>query len=113
MSFIPLQAIPLRVQYTSEAGADIEEIGLYFFLRAPEVEARFYRALDKTVRVLARSPNLGECHPCRNPKLEGMRKWQVDGFPNHMIFYRPAEDKLEILRVLHGARDYAAILNEE
>ena len=92
-----MTSIPLKVQFEKEADADIEEIGLYFAERAPEVEERFYQAIGKTVRFLAGAPNLGERYSSRSPKLKGMRKWRVDGFPNHVIFYRPAEDRLEIL----------------
>jgi len=102
-----------HVDFWEEARTDIKEIGLYLAERAPEVEERFYQAIGKTVRFLAGAPNLGERHPSRNPKLKGMRKWQVDGFPNHVIFYRPVGDRLEILRVFHGARDYAACFNEK
>jgi toxin ParE1/3/4 len=108
-----MNSAPLRVDYAKEARTDIKEICLYFAQRVPEVRIRFRRAIAKTVHVLARSPNLGERYPCRNPRLKGMRRWQVDGFPNHVIFYRPVDDRLEILRVLHGARNYAATFNEE
>lgn len=30
-------------------------------------------------------------------------------FPNHLIFYRPVEDGIEVLRVVHGAQDIEAI----
>ena len=102
-----------HVDIKEDAQIDIEEIGAYFFHRAPEVVERFYHAIDKTIGVLARSPNLGERCQFRNPQTKGMRKWRVDGFPNHVIFYRPVDDKLEILRVLHGARNYAAMFDEE
>ena len=34
-------------------------------------------------------------------------------FRNHIVFYRPVADGIEILRVLHGARDLVSILAEE
>jgi plasmid stabilization system protein ParE len=34
----------------------------------------------------------------------------VKGFPNYLVFSRNEGTKLEIVRVLHGARDLAAIL---
>ena len=111
---LPAPLLPSeRVDFLPEAQIDIEELGLYFSERAPEVENRFYQAIDKTVRVLARSPNLGERFPTQNPKLQGMRVWRIDGFPNHLIFYHSVGDRLEILRVFHGARDYATILDDE
>ena len=100
--------------YEAEARQDMEEIFDYLDEHAGELVAdRFYNAVMKTVEQLLRSPNLGERCRFRNPKTKGMRKWQVDGFPNHVIFYRPVDDKLEILRVLHGARNYAACFNEK
>ncbi|MBI4604738.1 MAG: type II toxin-antitoxin system RelE/ParE family toxin [Planctomycetes bacterium] len=35
------------------------------------------------------------------------------GFEQHLVFYRPVEDGIEVVRVLHGARDLRAILGEE
>jgi toxin ParE1/3/4 len=42
-----------------------------------------------------------------------LRIWRIDGFPNHLIFYRPIEGGIEIVRVLHGARDIDAVLESE
>ena len=104
---------PLPLDITEEADADIEEIGFYYALKSRELEERFYRAFDKTVRLLASFPELGEHCQFRNPKTEGMRVWRVSDFPNHLIFYRPQGDELHILRVLHGAMDYNTLYNEE
>jgi len=38
-------------------------------------------------------------------ELSGVRSWTVTGFENYLIFYRPVEGGIEILRVVHGARD--------
>jgi toxin ParE1/3/4 len=103
MSLIP--------HYRPEARIDIAEIGLYFAERNQEVESRFYLELDKTIRMLADSPNLGERCQFRNPETKGMRIWQVSKFSNYLIFYLPKDDQLDVVRVIHGARDYAAIFN--
>ena len=42
-----------------------------------------------------------------------MRIWQVKGFRNIIVFYRPRAGAVEIVRVLHGARDFAALFGEE
>ena len=34
----------------------------------------------------------------------------VQGFEKHLVFYRPTEAGIEIVRVLHAARDIAAVL---
>ena len=46
-------------------------------------------------------------------KLADLRAWQVRGFENYVIFYRPIEHGIEIVRVLHAARDIAAIFEDE
>ena len=103
----------LTPHYMPEVHKDIAEIGLYFAERDRDIEERFYQAVLKTVNGLAASPNLGERCSFRNPKTKGMRIWQVYGFSNYLIFYHPQDERLEVLRVLHGARDYAAMFNGE
>ena len=103
----------LTPHYMPEAYQDIAEIGLYFAERDRTVEERFCQSLDKTINTLVRSPELGERCRFRNPAVKGMRVWQVTGFPNHLIFYRANGDQLEILRVLHAARDYAKAFDNE
>ena len=95
------------------AEQDLSEIGDYFDVHSESLSYRFYERFLDSARTLARSPELGERYPFCHPELEEMRVWRVSGFSNYLIFYRRKGDNLEILRVLHGARDYAALFNEE
>jgi len=99
--------------YAEEASQDLAEIFDYLDQRNEAAADRFYDAVEKTVQQLLRSPTLGECCRFRNPAVKGMRVWQVTGFPNHLIFYRPNGEQLEILRILHAARDYAKMFDDE
>jgi toxin ParE1/3/4 len=45
--------------------------------------------------------------------LNGLRFWRLPGFGNHLIFYLTNEQCIEIVRVLHGARNIDAILRNE
>ena len=103
----------LILDITVNAQADIAEIGFYFAERDLDVKTRFYQAIDQTLQTLVRSPYLGERCRFRSPKTKGIRIWQVYGFSNYLVFYRPQDERLEVLRVLHGARDYATIFNGE
>ena len=38
---------------------------------------------------------------------------RIKGFENHLIFYRPSEDGVDIIRVLHGARDIEKVFEED
>jgi hypothetical protein len=42
-----------------------------------------------------------------------MRRLTVNGFDNWLLFYRDTEDRIDVIRVLHGARDIAAIFEED
>jgi hypothetical protein len=43
---------------------------------------------------------------------EGIRVWPANGFRNPLIFYRPMNEGVEIVRVLHGARDIESLFHE-
>ena len=40
-----------------------------------------------------------------------MRRWPVKDFENWLVFYLPKRDGVEIVRVLHGARDLDSIFS--
>ena len=99
--------------YTAEASRDLAEIFDYLDEHSETAADRFYDAVQATVQQLLRSPHLGERCQFRNPKTKGMRVWQVSSFSNYLIFYHPKGDMLQVLRVIHGARDYIAIFEND
>jgi toxin ParE1/3/4 len=70
---------------------------------------RFLDAAEATFEFLADHREVGEMFPSTNPRTAGMRVWPVDGFRNHLVFYRPTDDGVDIVRVLHGSRDLGAV----
>jgi toxin ParE1/3/4 len=42
-----------------------------------------------------------------------VRVWPIKGFDKYRIYYRPLGDRIEILRILHAARDIDAIFEDE
>jgi toxin ParE1/3/4 len=38
-----------------------------------------------------------------------MRVWRVEGFERYLILYRSVENRIDIVRVLHTARDFPTI----
>ena len=87
-----------------EAQQDIDEIGYYLGERNFSAARRFAWSVDDTIQMLCRSPNLGE--RLHADLLGQIRYRTVLDFKNYLIFYRRVDDVLEIIRVLHGARDY-------
>lgn len=55
---------------------------------------------------------MGEAFQNRNPRLWGLRRVPITGFGNYLIFYRPIEGGIEVVRVIHGARDLPSVLAE-
>src|SRR5271165_1359153 len=45
------------------------------------------------------------CAGFRKPATSRLRRWPVKGFENWLIFYQPKRDGVEIVYVMHGARD--------
>jgi toxin ParE1/3/4 len=58
-------------------------------------------------------PGIGELFKTRRRRLAGLRARRIEGFPNHVAYYRTVEGGVEIVRVLHGARNVEAALPED
>jgi len=69
----------------------------------PTAARAFLVAAYDSFEFLARNPGLGR----RRADLgfPEVRSWRVDGFRRYLIFYRELPDRIQIWRVLHGARD--------
>jgi toxin ParE1/3/4 len=78
-----------------------------------ETADRFVAAAQKTVELLSRMPGLGTRWESNHSRLADLRFFPVAGFPKHLVFYRPLEDGLNLVRVLHGARDIASLLESD
>lgn len=75
---------------------------------------RFLDAAESTIRRLADMPAMGRAFDARRRRLAGIRVFPVRAFRKHLIFYRPlAHDRgVEVIRVLHSARDIRTALGE-
>lgn len=75
-----------------------------------DIAERFLRQAESTFEELAEQPMMGAPLPLRHPALAGLRKWRIRDFDNHLIFYLPRPDGAVIIRVLHAARNWWALL---
>lgn len=67
-------------------------------------EAVCHDILD-TAESLGHQPDLGVRPRFSAPRFVGIRFLPCQGYPNHLLFYRELSDEVEILRILHGARN--------
>ena len=66
---------------------------------------RFYDSVQLTHNQVLEAPERWPVYPFNNGALQSIRKRSVIRFSNYLIFYRMVEDHVEIIRVIHGARD--------
>ena len=96
----------LPVIPSDAATDDIAELHSYFLERGESLAEKFVDCLSETYRMVANMPELGELCRFQEPAMKDARVRRVKKFSNYLIFYRIEADRIEILRVLHGARDY-------
>jgi toxin ParE1/3/4 len=92
---------------TPQAEADLVEVWQYV---AKGGAARADAFLDKVLKQcqqLAQFPRLGRARENLAPNL---RSFPVKEF---VIFYRPVDDTVEIIRVLYGERDIESIFQDD
>jgi toxin ParE1/3/4 len=87
------------------AALDLEEIWNFIGIERQNPDAAFRQVemiYDKFC-ILAENPFLGELRPDLGEELRCFTAG------NYAIIYRPAEEEIEIARVVHGARDIGAL----
>src|SRR5439155_11946499 len=80
---------------------------------SPERAIRFLRAAEATFARLAGMPGMGVRYEPHEPIYAGLRFFPITRYRKYLVFYRPTPGGIEVLRVLHGARDIHGILAEE
>ena len=81
-------------------------------VNSAEQAMRFYDAVNATFKMILEDPKRWALYGLTHPPLSDLRKRSVLGFANHLVFYRIDADMVEVVRVLHGARDLPAIFEE-
>jgi toxin ParE1/3/4 len=84
---------------------DVAEISDYYARESLDVAIRFLHAVRRAYEALLKMPGMGALRNFPNSRYAGVRSWPVKGFERILIFYRPIPDGIEIIRILHGARD--------
>jgi toxin ParE1/3/4 len=86
---------------------DLAEIWAYFAEDSIVNADAFAALIDKKLRLLAKQPGMGRARPELG---HGLRSFVVG---RYVVFYQPSSKGIEIVRVLHGARDIDATLEVE
>jgi toxin ParE1/3/4 len=88
-----------RILRTRDSRLDYDEIWSYVAVRNLEAADRLVLQFDATLSVIASTPKMG--------RDAGELATNLRCFPvgSYLIFYRPIQDGIQLIRILHGARD--------
>ena len=94
---------------------ELELAAIWEYIAAdnPDAADRFLEAALRTFQTLARMPGMGRARKFPQARLRDLRSFRIEGFENHLIFYGPIQDGIEVFHVLHGARDLESFWVEE
>jgi len=90
-----------------QALEDIVEIFAYICQGSPKHAESFAELVRSHFERLAKRPRLGRSRPELMPDVRSF------GVGRYLIFYLPRKHGIEVVRVLHGSRDIASILEDE
>ena len=96
------------VVVTAGAERDLEDIASYVAAQSPRSALMLIRGLREKCESLADTPRGYPLVPRYEHK--GVRRLPFD---NYLIFYRVGQDAIEVIHILHGARDYEPLLFPE
>lgn len=104
----------IQKQLVSRAVADHDiddAVDHYADVAGADTASQFVRELATAKRLIVESPRLGSPRYAMTVGVPNLRHRKVGRFP-YLVFYLEFADRLEIVRVLHAARDIPAWLTE-
>ena len=84
---------------------DLDEITGYIAADNPIAADDVREAVFDTAEILGTHADLGVRPRFSARRFAGIRFLPTAPYPNYLVFYRELPDQVEILRVLHGARN--------
>ena len=88
-----------RVTRSEQAQQDLETILEYLESQSAQAADRFATKFALTCNLHAKHSEIGASAADYAPTLRHFTVW------SHAIFYRPIEDGIEVIRIIHGSRD--------
>jgi plasmid stabilization system protein ParE len=97
-----------KYEITPEAVRDLFDIWNFIAQDNPEAADRVEAAIFHSCDFLADRPLAGRER--KDLTSLPVRIWVVHPYPNYLIVYDPAKKPLQIIRILHAARDIPTVL---
>jgi toxin ParE1/3/4 len=101
-----------RLLQRPKARRDILSIVAYVADRNPAAARALHDAYDQALDTLHSHPEAGRRYVPDHATLGNVRMLPIPGFADYLLFTRYDGDTIEVIRVLHGARDILAVLED-
>ncbi len=88
---------------TARADEDLQEISRFIAGDSPQAARKLLRTFKQHFLLLAENKNFGRARPDIRPDL----RYSV--VKNYLIFYRPIQEGIEVVRVVHSRRNLQAL----
>ena len=97
----------MKLRFRPDALADLREIYDYIADDNPIKAGEFIETIRKKCRLIAKQPKIGRSRPELHLDLRS--------FPikSYVIFYRILTDTVEIVNIIHSARDIRPLLSDD
>lgn len=101
-----------RLQIRPQVRADLADLSRQIATDSPATAERF---IDATIGFLRELPEWANAYPVYEPQAErypGLRSAHIPGFRRHLVFFVATDQFVEVIRVLHGARDLPGVIGK-
>jgi len=102
----------MSIVFSQKSKEDVVEIALYIASGNVRAAKEFRKALERTYSVIETLPKVGSLSDFGNLRLVDMRMLPIQKFEKYLLVYRVTKDSIEIIRVIHGARDLPLAFGE-
>ncbi len=93
-----------------EAERDLLDCADYIALDNPSAALSFLVRARESMEQLLRFPFFGRAAEFKDPAIADLRVRTVKRYRRYLILYRVTPQTIEIVRVIHGARDLVQVL---
>ncbi|MEC9373647.1 MAG: type II toxin-antitoxin system RelE/ParE family toxin [Planctomycetota bacterium] len=103
----------VQVRVHARAVRDVESQAVFIAAESADAAERIWDAFGMAIEQVAANPGIGKRWETDDSRIAGVRWWSLPGFDQHLLFYCATDQRLDILRVIHGARDLSTLFADE
>jgi len=94
-----------RYQIRPRAEADLDGHARNIARDNLEAGLRLYNLAEETYQMLSNMPYMGAIYHTNKSELMGIHYMPIKGFSRYLVFYKPIDGGIDIIRVLHARMD--------